>query len=135
MLSDAPPLRVGQEELVDSVVVDVTIYNPGGPHLGAFPGPLLGAFRQLYLSPTETYVFRIDADVIQNVSQKSTARGVSIDEHVSKVGIFTATEDSLVHEQREKRRDKLIRFEGSFQFDPARSDTNFEALRAFTGGK
>jgi len=49
MLSDAPPLRVGQEELVDSVVVDVTIYNPGGPHLGAFPGPLFGAFRQRYL--------------------------------------------------------------------------------------
>jgi len=47
MLSDAPPLRVGQEELVDSVVVDVTIYNPGGPHLGAFPGPLFGAFRHL----------------------------------------------------------------------------------------
>ena len=41
------PLRVGQEELVDSVIVDATIYNPGGPHLGAFPGPLLGAFRHL----------------------------------------------------------------------------------------
>jgi len=54
MLSDAPPLRVGQEELVDSVVVDVTIYNPGGPHLGAFPGPLLGAFRHTpaFLSKT-----------------------------------------------------------------------------------
>ena len=40
---------VGQEELVDSVVVDVTIYNPGGPHLGAFPGPLFGAFRHTFL--------------------------------------------------------------------------------------
>ena len=36
---------MGQEELVDSVIADATIYNPGGPHLGAFPGPLLGAFR------------------------------------------------------------------------------------------
>lgn len=34
-----------QEELVDSVIVDATIYNPGGTHLGAFPGPLFGAFR------------------------------------------------------------------------------------------
>ncbi len=47
MLSDAPPLRVGQEELVDSVIVDATIYNPGGSHLGAFPGPLFSAFRHV----------------------------------------------------------------------------------------
>ena len=48
MLWDVPPLRVGQEELVDSVIVDATIYNPGGPHLGAFPGPLFGAFRHQF---------------------------------------------------------------------------------------
>ena len=57
MLSDAPPLRVGQEELVDSVVVDVTIYNPGGPHLGAFPGHLFGAFRQRVINCLKMLVF------------------------------------------------------------------------------
>ena len=34
-------LRVRQEDLVDSVVIDAFIYNPSGPHLGVFPGPLL----------------------------------------------------------------------------------------------
>ena len=29
-------VRLRQEKLVDSVIVDATIYNPGGPHLGAF---------------------------------------------------------------------------------------------------
>ena len=32
-------LRVRQDELVDSVVVDATIYNPDGPHLGVFRRP------------------------------------------------------------------------------------------------
>ena len=29
-------IRVGQEELVDSVTVDATICNPGGPQSGVF---------------------------------------------------------------------------------------------------
>jgi hypothetical protein len=37
---------VRQEDLVDSVTVDAIIYNPGGSHLGAFPGPLLSANYQ-----------------------------------------------------------------------------------------
>jgi hypothetical protein len=41
---------VRQEELVDSVIVDATIYNTGGPHLGAFPGLLFSAFHQLVSS-------------------------------------------------------------------------------------
>ena len=43
MLWDVPPLRVGKEDLVDSVIGDAAIYYPGGSHLGAFPGLLLSA--------------------------------------------------------------------------------------------
>ncbi len=38
-----------QEDLVDSVTVDAIIYNPGGSHLGAFPGPLLSANHHPYM--------------------------------------------------------------------------------------
>jgi len=38
--------RCGAGGIVDSVLADATIYNPGGPHLGAFPGPLFSALRQ-----------------------------------------------------------------------------------------
>ena len=34
---------MGREELVDSVIVDANIYNPGGTLLGAIPGTLLSA--------------------------------------------------------------------------------------------
>ncbi len=46
MLWDVSPLRVRQEDFVDSVTVDAIIYNLGGSHLGAFPGPLLSANHQ-----------------------------------------------------------------------------------------
>jgi len=80
-------------------------------------------------------VFRIDADGIRSVAHKSTPRGVSIDDHVNKVGIYAATRDPSLREQLEARRRELIRFEESFDFDPARSDADFEALRAFAAKK
>jgi len=47
MLWDVSPLKVRQEDIVDSVTVDAIIYNPGGSHLGAFLGPLLSANHHL----------------------------------------------------------------------------------------
>jgi len=75
-------------------------------------------------------VFRIDADGIQDVTYRSTSQGVVIDDRVSKVGIYVATRDPSLRERLETRRRELIRFEESFDFDPARSDADFEALRA-----
>ena len=53
------PLRVSQEDLVDSVVSDATIYGSGGPHLGASTGPLFSAFHHVfriwYLVKRETW--------------------------------------------------------------------------------
>ena len=75
-------------------------------------------------------VFRIDADGIQNVTHRSTPQGVAIDDRISKVGIYVVTGDSSLRERLETRRRELIRFEESFDFDPARSDADFEALRS-----
>jgi len=80
-------------------------------------------------------VFRIDANGIQNVTYRSTPQGVDIDDRVSKVGIYVATRDSPLREHLEARRCELIRFEESLDFDPARSDADFEALRALATKK
>jgi hypothetical protein len=37
---------VGLVDLVDSVISDAIVCDLGGPHFGAFPGPLFGAFHQ-----------------------------------------------------------------------------------------
>lgn len=54
----------------------------------------------------------------------------TIDDCISKVGIYIATRDPSLRERLEARRRELIRFEVSFAFDPARSDADFEALRS-----
>ena len=79
MLSDAPPLRVGLEELVDSVIVDVTIYNPGGPHLGAFPGPLLGAFRHCRISKKNPPVIIYEENVLMVITPQSNMMSTTFD--------------------------------------------------------
>jgi hypothetical protein len=80
-------------------------------------------------------VFRIDADGIQEISYKFTNHGVGIDDHINKVGIYVATKGPSIRKQLENRRRELIRFEESFQFDPARSDADFKVLREFATGK
>jgi len=75
-------------------------------------------------------VFRIDADGIQDVTHRSTSQGVVIDDCVSKVGIYVVTRDPSLREHLEARRRELIQFEESLDFDPARSDADFEALRS-----
>lgn len=80
-------------------------------------------------------ITRIDDDGIQEISYKLTNHGVGIDDHINKVGIYVATKDPSVRKQLEDRRQELIRFEESFQFDPARSDADFDVLRKFVTGK
>ena len=57
------------------------------------------------------------------------------DDRVGEVGICVATRDPSLRERLEARRRELIRFEQSFDFDPARSDADFEALRALATKK
>jgi len=59
----------------------------------------------------------------------------AIDDRVSKVRIYVATRDPSLRERVEARRRELIRYEESLDFDPARSDADFETLRALATKK
>jgi len=52
-------------------------------------------------------------------------------DRVSKVTIYVATTDPGLRARLETRRADLIRYEQSFQLDPARNDADFAALDAF----
>jgi hypothetical protein len=80
-------------------------------------------------------VFRIDADGIQDVTHQVTAQGIGIDDRICKVGIYVATRDPAIRAQLEARRRELIQKEQSSRLDPARSDADFEVLRAFLSQK
>ena len=41
-------IRVGKENLVESVIADAIIWSPGGPHLGAPPGLLSDSVRHTF---------------------------------------------------------------------------------------
>jgi hypothetical protein len=76
-------------------------------------------------------VFRIDADGIHEIHHEPNVSGVHIQDRVSKVAIYVATMDSSLREKLETRRRALVRFEDSFQLDPARRGEDFEALATF----
>ena len=73
-------------------------------------------------------IFRIDADGIHEAHYESIPRGIHIKDQVSKVAAYVATKDLGLREQLESRRRELLLFEESFQFDPAKSDMDFERL-------
>ena len=73
-------------------------------------------------------IFRIGADGIHEAHYESIPRGIHIKDQVSKVAAYVATKDLGLREQLESRRRELLLFEESFQFDPAKSDMDFERL-------
>lgn len=76
-------------------------------------------------------VFRIDADDIHEIRHHTTSNGVSIKDKVNKVAVYVVAKNPGLRKQLESRRQELVRFEQSFQFDPAQSDADFETLSAF----
>jgi hypothetical protein len=76
-------------------------------------------------------IFRIDADGIHEIRHQATDHGVRIEDQVSKVAVYVAAANPNLREQLESRRQDLLRFEQSFQFDPAGRDADFEILAAF----
>lgn len=76
-------------------------------------------------------VFRIDADGIHEIRHQSIDHGVRIEDRVSKVAVYVAAANPNLREQLESQRRELLRFEESFQFDPAGRDADFETLAAF----
>jgi hypothetical protein len=76
-------------------------------------------------------VFRIDADGIYEVGYRRTAKGIVIDDRVSKVAIYVAAAEAGLRSRLEDRRRELLRTERAFRFDPAASDADFEELISF----
>ena len=101
------------------------IFRFGAPRQASFEFELPEYLR----NPTD--VFRIDADRIHDVRYQTITDGVSIEDRVNKVAVYVATKNPGLQKQLESRRQELIRFEQSFQFDPARLDADFEVLSTF----
>lgn len=101
------------------------IFRFGPPRPASFEFELPACQQQL------KDIFRIDADGIHEVQHRSVEHGVRIEDRVSKVAIYMATVNPKLCEQLKSRRQDLIRFEESFQFDPAQSDADFETLATF----
>jgi hypothetical protein len=57
-------------------------------------------------------------------------RGVRIKDQISKVAVYVATKDPSLRKRLETRRRELILFEKSFQFDPDKSNADFELLKS-----
>ena len=75
-------------------------------------------------------VLRVNAGEVTSVPFELTARGIRITAEFGDVGMFVAIHRSGIEEQLEERRRQLVAFEASFGFDPARSSTDLEQLKA-----
>ncbi len=75
-------------------------------------------------------VFRFDADGARDVKFEITARGVSVEDEVSRVGIYVATPDPNLRESMERFLKSAMKFEESFLFDPAKEDLDFAVLKS-----
>jgi hypothetical protein len=75
-------------------------------------------------------LFRIDADGVHEAAWRTTASGVEITDRQSRVAIYVATHDRQLRARLERRRQELIAQENALRFDPARSDADFERLKA-----
>jgi hypothetical protein len=75
-------------------------------------------------------VFRIDADGIHEVASQVTPQGIAITDRVHKVAIYVATPDRGLRDRLERKRQALLAIENAVDFDPARRDSDFMALKA-----
>jgi hypothetical protein len=81
-----------------------------------------------YLSrPAE--VFRLDADGPHNVKFAAAEGRVTIQDRVNVAGIYVVAPTDGLRRRMQARHSELLRFEQSFEFDPAIRDPDFEKLR------
>ena len=74
-------------------------------------------------------VFRIDADGVHDCQYTATDRGVKVDAEFSRVAVWVVSPDPEARERLAKRHRELLAFERSLDFDPARRQADFDALR------
>jgi len=83
-----------------------------------------------YLRPAAE-VFRVDADGVHSVDWSPTADGVRVTDRQSKVAVYVASSNSRLKAEIERRRARLMDEERQLDFDPARNDVDFAALRGY----
>jgi hypothetical protein len=75
-------------------------------------------------------VLRIDADEIKSVPFELIPNGIRIKAEFKDVNIFLATHNNDTQQELEDHLKKLLEFENSFGFDPARNSADLEQLKA-----
>ena len=109
---------------------DLTYVPDPGEKVFKF-APRDGAFvfkLPAYLSrPAE--VFRLDADGPHDVKFSAGAGRVTIQDRVHVAGIYVVAPTEGLRQRMQARQAELLRFEQSFEFDPAARDSDFEKLR------
>jgi hypothetical protein len=81
-----------------------------------------------YLSQP-TQVFRLDADGLHDVTFTVEENRIILRDRVKVAGIYVVSQNDHLRASLEARHASLIAFERGFGFDPAHSDSDFEALK------
>lgn len=76
-------------------------------------------------------VFRVDGDGVNDVAHEMGDGGITITDTISKVGIYVAAARPGLREELAARRQELLAYEHSFEFDPAGNDDDFDVLVKF----
>jgi hypothetical protein len=80
-------------------------------------------------------VFRVDAEGVYDVMYEVNGKNVSIVDKLNKVAIYVAAPSQETRNLVEGKRQGLLSYEESFQFDPANRSRDFELLRDILQGK
>jgi hypothetical protein len=81
-----------------------------------------------YLRPPAD-VFRVDADGVNDVAYQLTEHGLEISDRQNLVAIYVAAPSPNLRVALDRKRQALVADERALDFDPARSDADFAALR------
>ncbi|MCL5097957.1 MAG: hypothetical protein M1608_10615 [Candidatus Omnitrophica bacterium] len=74
-------------------------------------------------------VFRVDADGVYDVQYAMSGQGIAITDKQSKVAIYVVSPNTELRSQIERKRQKLVEFESSFDFDPAHRHKDYVQLK------
>jgi hypothetical protein len=85
---------VGQEVYVDGVLRDAIICYPGGPHLGAYPGPLFNAVR--HFSIEQVYPPKGVSALIASLLVEQSSGGTSLFELWDSIRDYASGDTELV---------------------------------------
>ena len=100
------------------------VFKFGPPRNAAITFPLPAYLR----NPAR--VLCVDAGEIKSIPFELTSKGIRIKAKFGDVNVFVATHNIDAQKKLEERRKKLLVFENSFGFDPARNSADLKQLKA-----